>query len=136
MAEFGPLRRALLQGSSASPRRWCSLFDYALRDVLPTWDTALYGWVLQTGRPFHHVAWMDDLHLVAGSLPQLSDMYQGSSKALNLCALEWKPSPHLITNRHLIQVTVPVYISADAFMSDLTAYGLPVQCVDEMRLLG
>eukprot|EP00971_Amphidinium_carterae_P293490 5826882-Amphidinium_carterae.1 len=44
--------------------------------------------------------------------------------------------PCLITNRLTIQNTVPVYISADAFLQDLSAYDLPVSMVEAMRLLG
>eukprot|EP00971_Amphidinium_carterae_P342621 6481993-Amphidinium_carterae.1 len=69
---------------------------------------------------------MDDFHMVALSLPQLSSMYLSSRDAMAECALEWKPNPCLITNRLIIQHTVPVYISADAFLQDLSAYDLPV----------
>eukprot|EP00971_Amphidinium_carterae_P072610 1436104-Amphidinium_carterae.1 len=62
-------------------------------------------------------------------------MYQSSRDALHDCALDWKPDSKLLTNRMLLTHSVPVYISSDAFLQDLSAYSLPVAAVDEMRLL-
>eukprot|EP00971_Amphidinium_carterae_P215423 4275612-Amphidinium_carterae.1 len=77
--------------------------------------------IRQNVPPCECVAWMDHLHLVAISLPQLSDMYQSSRDALHDCALDWKPGSKLLmllTVSHMLYL----HISSSAFLQDLSAY--------------